>query len=57
VRGSGAKFHQDVIEGVQTTLLPSIQHADVKALVVKVARAFRAHVIAAQDLQKQLAAK
>jgi putative membrane protein len=51
------KFHRDVIDAVQTTLLPSIQNADVKALVVRVVPAFRAHMIAAQDLEKQLARK
>src|SRR5688572_6737033 len=51
------KFHQDVIDAVETTLLPSIQNADVRALVVKVAPAFRAHMMAAQKLEKQLAQK
>jgi putative membrane protein len=51
------KFHQDVIDAVQTTLLPSIQNAKVKALVVKVTPAFQAHMIAARDLEKKLAAK
>jgi putative membrane protein len=51
------KFHQDVIDAVQTTLLPSIQNAEVKALVVKVTPAFRAHMVAAQKLEKQLAAR
>jgi putative membrane protein len=51
------KFHQDVIDAIQTTLLPSIQNAKVKALVVKVAPAFEAHMIAAQDLEKRLATK
>jgi putative membrane protein len=48
------KFHQDVIDAVETTLLPSIQNADVKALVVKVAPAFRAHMMGAQKLATQL---
>jgi putative membrane protein len=51
------KFHRDVIDAIQTTLLPSIQNAKVKALVVKVAPAFEAHMIAAQDLEKRLATK
>lgn len=51
------KFHQDVIYAVETTLLPSIQNADVRALVVTVAPAFRAHMMAAQKLEKQLAQK
>jgi putative membrane protein len=48
-------FHQAVIGAVQTTLLPAIRNAEVKELVVKVAPAFQAHMLAAQNLQKQLA--
>ena len=48
------KFHADVIDAVQTTLLPAIQNAEVKALVVGVAPAFQAHMVAAQNLQKKL---
>ncbi len=51
------KFHQDVIDAIETTLLPSVQNADVRALVVRVAPAFRAHMMAAQKLEKQLAQK
>lgn len=47
-------FHQAVIAAIQTTLLPAIQNAELKALVVKVAPAFQAHLLAAQRLQKQL---
>jgi putative membrane protein len=52
-----AAFHQAVINAVQTTLLPAIKNAEVKALVVKVAPAFQAHMLAAQNLEKQLAGK
>jgi putative membrane protein len=47
-------FHQAVIEAVQTTLLPAIQNEELKALVVKVAPAFQAHMLAAQRLEKEL---
>ena len=47
----------DVIDAVEASFLPSIQNGDVKALVVKVAPAFTAHLMAAQKLGKQLAQK
>jgi putative membrane protein len=47
-------FHKAVIDAVQSTLLPAIKNAEVKDLVVKVAPAFQAHMIAAQNLDKQL---
>jgi len=47
-------FHQGVIDAVNSTLLPAIQNAELKALVVKVAPAFQAHMIAAQNLGKQV---
>jgi putative membrane protein len=50
-------FHQAVIDAIQTTLLPAIQNEELKALVVKVAPAFQAHMLAAQRLDKELAAK
>jgi putative membrane protein len=50
-----AAFHKAVIDAVTTTLLPAIQNAELKALVVKVAPAFEAHMIAAQNLEKGLA--
>jgi len=48
-------FHQAVIDAIQTTLLPAIKNAELKQLVVTVAPAFQAHMIAAQNLDKQLA--
>ena len=51
------QFHKSVIDAVNGTLLPAIQNAEVRALVVKVAPAFQAHMLAAEDLGKQLAAK
>jgi putative membrane protein len=47
-------FHKAVIDAVTTTLLPAIQNADLKALVVKVAPAFQAHMLAAQNLESKL---
>jgi putative membrane protein len=48
------KFHQDVIDAVNSTLLPAIQNAELKDLVVKVAPAFDAHRIAADNLRKKI---
>jgi putative membrane protein len=48
------KYHQTVIDAVQTTLLPAIQNAELKAFVQKVAPAFQAHLQAAQALQTKL---
>ncbi len=47
-------FHKAVLDAVSTTLLPAIQNAEVKALVVKVAPAFEAHMLAAQNLDTKL---
>ena len=47
-------FHKAVIDAVQSTLLPAIQNAEVKDLVVKVAPAFQAHMLAAANLDKKL---
>jgi putative membrane protein len=43
-------YHKAVIDAVNTTLLPAIQNPELKALVVRVAPAFQAHMIAAQQL-------
>jgi putative membrane protein len=48
-------YHKAVIDAVTTTLLPAIQNAELKDLVVKVAPAFQAHMIAADNLGKKLA--
>jgi len=50
-----AAFHKAVIDAVTTTLLPAIQNAELKTLVVQVAPAFEAHMMAAQNLEKKLA--
>ncbi|MDQ2671054.1 MAG: DUF4142 domain-containing protein [Gemmatimonadota bacterium] len=43
-------FHQAVIDAMNSTLLPAIDNAEVKALVVKVAPAFEAHKVRAQQI-------
>jgi putative membrane protein len=43
-------FHKAVIDAVTTTLLPALKNAEVKDLVTKVAPAFQAHMLAAQNL-------
>ena len=52
-----AAFHKAVIDAVGTTLLPAIHNAELRALVVKVAPAFEAHMLAAQTLEKMLTGK
>ena len=47
-------FHRDVIQAVETTLLPAIQNEELKALVVKVAPAFRGHMLAAEQIGREL---
>ena len=47
-------YHKSVIDAVTTTLLPAIQNAELKALVVKVAPAFEGHRLAAQTLDQKL---
>ena len=47
-------FHKAVIDAVTTTLLPAIQNAELKKLVVTVAPAFQAHMMAADNLDKKL---
>jgi putative membrane protein len=51
------QFHKDVIAAIKTTLLPAIKNEELKALVVKVAPAFEAHLQMAENLGKQLAGK
>ena len=51
------QFHKDVIAAVNSTLLPAIKNQELKALVVKVAPAFQAHLQMAENLDKQLATR
>ena len=48
-------FHKAVIDAMNATLLPSLQNAEVKALVTKVEPAFQAHMLAAQNMLDKLA--
>ena len=50
-------FHKAVIDAVKSTLLPAIRNAEVKELVVKVAPAFEAHMMAAENLDQKLSRK
>lgn len=43
-------YHKAVIDAVTNTFLPAIQNAELKAFVVKIAPAFQAHMLAAQQL-------
>ena len=49
-----AAFHAAVIDAVKGTLLPAIQNAEVRDLVTKVAPAFEAHRLGAENLRRQL---
>jgi putative membrane protein len=48
-------YHQDVIDALDKTLVPSAKNEDLKALMVKVRPAFVAHLEHAKHLQSQLA--
>jgi putative membrane protein len=48
-------FHQAVIDAIESTLLPAIQNDELKALVEKIAPAFHAHMVMAQELEKKIA--
>jgi putative membrane protein len=50
-----AAFHKSVIDAMNGTLLPAIRNEELRALVVKVAPAFQAHMLAAQNLEKKIA--
>jgi putative membrane protein len=49
------EFHQAVIDAINGTLLPAIQNEELKALVEKIAPAFHAHMVMAQQMEKDLA--
>jgi putative membrane protein len=48
-------YHQQVLDAVDKTLIPSAQNADLKALLVKVRPAFVAHLEHAKKIQAALA--
>lgn len=52
-----ADFHRTVIAAIENTLLPAIENQELRALVVKVAPAFQAHMEMAQSLSSRVAAK
>lgn len=52
-----AAFHKSVIDAINTTLLPAIQNAELRALVVKVAPAFEGHRLAAVTIAERLEAR
>lgn len=47
-------FHQSVIDAINSTLLPAITNAELKALVLKVAPAFEGHRDGAAAIAKKL---
>jgi len=47
-------YHEAVLKAVETTLIPSAQNADLKALLVKVRPAFMAHLEHAKQVQAAL---
>ena len=49
------EFHETAIAAIENTLLPAIANAELRAMVVKVAPAFKAHLDMARNLGKQLA--
>ncbi len=48
-------YHQAVIDAITKTLLPATQNAELRALELKVAPNFEAHLAAAKDIQQKLA--
>ncbi|HEY8537210.1 MAG TPA: DUF4142 domain-containing protein [Vicinamibacterales bacterium] len=50
-----AAYHQQVLDALDTTLIPGAQNAELKALLVKVRPAFVAHLEHAKQLQRSLA--
>ena len=48
------KYHREVIDAINTTLLPATQNAELKTLETTVAPAFNAHLVAAQNLLDKL---
>ena len=51
------QFHKDVIAAIETTLLPAINNEELRALVVKVAPAFQAHLAMAENFLTRVATK
>jgi len=49
-------YHKAVIDAINHTLLPAVKNAELKALVLKIAPAFQAHLAAAERLAKKYGA-
>lgn len=49
-------YHQQVLDALDKTLIPSAQNAELKALLVKVRPAFEAHLDHAKKIQAELGA-
>jgi putative membrane protein len=49
------QFHKDAVAAIETTLLPAIHNAELRALVVKVTPAFQAHLAMAENLLTRVA--
>jgi putative membrane protein len=49
-------YHQQVLDAMDKTLIPSAQNAELKALLVKVRPAFVAHLEHAKKIQAELGA-
>ena len=50
------RYHQQVIDAINTTLLPAISNAELKAFVQKIGPAFQGHLEAAKHLESELSA-
>lgn len=50
-------YHQQVLDAIDKTLIPSAQNKDLKALLVKVRPAFLAHTMHAKQIQEELGKK
>jgi putative membrane protein len=48
-------YHQQVLDAINSTLLPNAKNAELKGLIEKVTPAFQAHLEHAKQLQSQLA--
>jgi putative membrane protein len=51
------EFHETAIAAIENTLLPAAANAELRAMVAKVAPAFKAHLDMARTLGKQFASK
>jgi putative membrane protein len=55
--GHEVAYHQQVLDALDTTLIPGASNAELKALLVKVRPAFVAHLAHAKSLQSALAGR